>query len=86
MKTLFLVAILVFSGNIFAQPERDNLGKRVPPASAILACEGKVDQTVCTMKGRNDEEMTGVCENTPDGKYFACKPNRKDDRRRPPRT
>jgi hypothetical protein len=40
------------------------------PKSAIEACSGKAQGTVCT-----DGKMEGVCEYTPDKKFFACRPN-----------
>lgn len=82
MKKLTVVALLMMSSIVFADQGRDQdsqgRGNRVPPESAISACEGKEDQASCTMEGRRGESVTGVCENTPDDKYFACKPSREN--------
>lgn len=78
MKNVFLITALVFSGTIFAQPRG---GDRVPPENAISVCEGKADQSSCTMEGRRGDQLSGTCENTPDGAYFACKPSHRGGRR-----
>ncbi len=76
MKFLFLVATLIITTSSFARGGGQRGGDRVPPSSAISACEGKAEKTACTVEGRNGKERAGTCENTPDGKYFACKPER----------
>lgn len=47
-------------------------GKMRPiPQEAITACTGKRAGTVCAVGGAG----AGICQYTPDKKYFACKPN-----------
>lgn len=55
---------------------------RVPPEQAISICSGKSSGASCTINNRRGEQVTGTCENTPDGKYFACKPPRPPKRER----
>jgi hypothetical protein len=42
-----------------------------PPQFAIDACKGKSEGATC----QTDKVGAGVCDYTPDKKYFACKPN-----------
>lgn len=49
--------------------------KRQPPAEAISACESKSEGASCSVTTRRGDTVEGTCKNTPDGKYFACKPN-----------
>ena len=53
---------------------QQNGASRVPPDSAISACSGKSEGTVCEITGPNGTKQ-GVCAYTPDKKYYACKPN-----------
>ncbi len=46
-----------------------------PPQTAIDACVDQTAQTKCSFQGPKELEF-GVCEDTPDKKYFACKPDR----------
>ena len=57
-----------------AQGKRHHRGK--PPQTAIDACLKKTAQTSCSFQGPKELEF-GVCEDTPDKQYFACKPERK---------
>lgn len=50
---------------------------RIPPPFAIDACAGKNEGNSCEMETPRGK-MTGVCHATPDGAYFACKPDRGD--------
>lgn len=42
-----------------------------PPQEAIMACSGKSTGDSC----QAGQAGAGVCEYTPDKKYFACRPN-----------
>lgn len=48
--------------------------KRTPPQEAIDICKGLDTGAECTMTTPRGDSVTGTCENTPDNKYFACKP------------
>jgi hypothetical protein len=47
---------------------------RQPPQEAISVCEGQSEGATCEMTTPRGESVSGTCTNTPDGKYFACKP------------
>jgi len=47
---------------------------KAPPQAAQDACSGKTEGSVCSTVGPMGTE-SGVCEYTPDKKYFACKPD-----------
>ena len=49
-----------------------------PPQNAILVCAGKATKSQCAFQGPRGDE-SGLCENTPDNKYFACNPSRVDN-------
>jgi len=71
--TLFAILALTFAS---AQNQRPTQGeKRTPPQEAISACENKSEGASCSMTTPRDHTIEGTCTNTPDGKYFACKPN-----------
>jgi Raf kinase inhibitor-like YbhB/YbcL family protein len=55
-----------------AQPQGQGGG--TPPAEAIAACTGKVEQDSCSFTDQNGEH-TGVCKTNPDNQ-FACAPDR----------
>lgn len=65
----------------YAQPSGE--GKRTPPPEAIEACQGQEDGTECLMTTPRGDTLTGTCQNTPDNKYFACKPKRGPKAERP---
>lgn len=46
-----------------------------PPKEAIEICEGKPVDSVCQMQSIHGHLVSGKCKNTPDEKYFACKPD-----------
>ncbi|WP_019617010.1 hypothetical protein [Psychromonas ossibalaenae] len=48
-----------------------------PPQTAIDACLQQTATAQCSFQGPKEIE-SGVCENTPDKQYFACKPDRKN--------
>ncbi len=61
-------------------PERGAPGQssqremKAPPQAAQDACSGKTEGSVCSVVGSTGTE-SGVCEYTPDKKYFACRPD-----------
>ena len=70
---LFVVsAIVCFANDREGQGQRE---MRTPPAEAISACSGKNDGDSCSVTTPRGDTLEGTCSNTPDGKYFACKPN-----------
>jgi hypothetical protein len=85
MKKLFIALAILSTSLLLAQggqkgdrPERE---KGKPPQEAITACEGKSAGSSCEMTGRRGETLNGTCADTPDGKYFACKPEGMPPRR-----
>ncbi len=50
-------------------PEDGRKERRPIPQAAIDACTGKKKGASCS-----DGRITGLCDYTPDKKYFACKP------------
>ncbi|WP_028864456.1 hypothetical protein [Psychromonas aquimarina] len=48
-----------------------------PPQTAIDACLQQAPAAQCSFQGPKEIE-SGVCEDTPDKQYFACKPDRKN--------
>jgi hypothetical protein len=51
--------------------------RREPPAQAIEICQGLSDGSSCQMRSPHGDTVQGTCSTTPDGKYFACKPERR---------
>lgn len=74
MRILLLTLLMTFLPNTFARGDRQ---MKVPPQSAISACEGKETGATCSTQGRNGEQVTGTCKMTKDNNYFACKPQRR---------
>ncbi len=75
MKKIILTVALVALTFGFAQEQRPQQGeKRTPPAEAISICEGQDEGSSCSMTSPRGDTVEGTCSNTPDGKYFACKP------------
>ena len=76
MRNLIIYLFLIYTTFLQAQ-------NRIPPEESRNACINKSKGDICSFIGPRDETETGVCEYTPDNKYFACKPNRgnQQDRR-----
>jgi len=74
--TLFAMSALTLA---FAQPPQGET--RTPPQEAISACANQSEGASCSMKSPKGDTVEGTCSNTPDGKYFACKPNNPPQRR-----
>ena len=83
--SLFLVPLFLAGsyagytqGNDRGVPPSDQSGQRkepkAPPKPAIDACVGKKSGDACQCHGPRGDEA-GICEYTPDKKYFACRPN-----------
>jgi hypothetical protein len=74
-KSIVAIAIFALTAT-FAQEMRPPHGgsDRKPPQDAISACQGQESGTTCSMKSPEGDTVTGTCQNTPDEKYFACKP------------
>src|SRR5437016_493265 len=49
---------------------------RVPPKAAINACSGKSEGDACQFTTPRGKAISGMCHNTRDKKYFACRPKR----------
>lgn len=75
IKLLFIVSLTLTSSSIFARSQKGP--PRNPPKEAISICVDKEAGSTCSIENREGKTMTGTCENTPDGKYFACKPERR---------
>lgn len=73
MKKIIIALCVV--GTVFSFA---NQGQRpaggTPPAEAISACKGLETGTSCEVQTPRGDTVKGTCENTPDKKYFACKP------------
>ncbi len=84
LATVFFV-ITTFS---FASNDNDIQNKREmrqPPQEAITICKSKSQGDSCSMTTPRGDKINGTCENTPDGKYFACKPENMGNNRPPSR-
>lgn len=83
MKKTFIGLLVISYSSCFAyQNTYDNRGERqkemrVPPQEAITICEGKNSGDSCSITSPRGDSINGTCEDTPDGKYFACKPEHK---------
>ena len=69
---------MIASATFCLANDRQGQGQREmqsPPAEAISACSEKSDGDSCTVETPRGDTIDGTCENTPDGKYFACKPS-----------
>lgn len=66
-----------------SQSGHERRGVKAPPKSAIDACVGKNAGDACECKGPRGNEA-GVCEYTPDKKYFACRPSSMKPRNKQP--
>ncbi|KGJ93977.1 hypothetical protein [Colwellia psychrerythraea] len=53
-----------------------------PPQPAIDICLSKEENSACEFQGPQETEK-GICEFTPDQRYFACKPSRQGRQPRP---
>lgn len=85
-----LVYVILFVGLTYSFAyENSNDSQRelrTPPTEAITICEGKSQGDSCSMNSPRGDSLDGTCENTPDGKYFACKPENMNSRGgRPPK-
>lgn len=82
-KIIVTISILALTA-AFAQPQGGGGGQRgpggKPPQEAISACDNKSEGSSCTFESPRGDSPKGTCENTPDGKYFACKPNNHPER------
>ena len=80
MKKIFYISITL-SSLVFAMTQQNDRngrgGERTPPQEAIDICESKSEGDTCSMTTRRGDSVQGTCENTPDNKYFACKPPRR---------
>jgi hypothetical protein len=74
MKKIITFLTIATLTVVFARPGGDE-GKRQPPPEAISACTGQEVGTSCSIETPRGDTLEGTCQNTPDGKYFACKPN-----------
>lgn len=79
LNKLILVILALSATLSFANgPERGT-----PPEEAITACVGQDNGAACSMSTPRGDSITGTCMNTPDKKYFACKPEGMDNNQRP---
>lgn len=75
MKKIIVIGALLALTFGLAQEQRPQQGEeRIPPQEAIAICDGQDEGTSCSMTTPRGDTMEGTCGNTPDGKYFACKP------------
>lgn len=49
-------------------------GERKPPQEAIDICKGQSEGSECKVTTPRGDTLTGICQNTPDDKYFVCMP------------
>jgi hypothetical protein len=66
------IATMVLSAEESNHPPHKKGGQ--PPKEAISACSNKSSGESCNITTPRGDTLSGTCENTPDGKYFACKP------------
>jgi hypothetical protein len=78
-----IITTILFTSVLFAMGGQDR-ADRQPPQEAISICEGQSEGSTCTLNTPRGE-MSGTCSTTPDGKYFACKPNHRGGNDRPQR-
>lgn len=77
MKSTLLLASFIIATLSYANPNAEGQREmREPPKEAISICEGKSKGDTCSMKTPRGDIAQGTCQNTPDDKYFACKPER----------
>ena len=82
MKKIIITGTLLALTFGFAQGQQPQQGEmRTPPPEAISICEGQDEGTSCSMVSPRGDTVEGTCSNTPDGKYFACKPKNPPKRR-----
>lgn len=49
-------------------------GRGVPPKEAIEICKNKKIGSECKFSTPRGDKLSGICQNTPDNKYFVCMP------------
>ncbi|MEA2050423.1 MAG: hypothetical protein U9O56_06820 [Campylobacterota bacterium] len=71
-----ILALLFTTYALAMGPQGGGQGRemREPPQEAITICENKSSGDSCTMQSPRGDTVEGTCEDTPDGNYFACKP------------
>lgn len=74
-KIITTLAIFALTASFAQDGKPPRGGKGQPPQQAIEACENEEEGTGCTVQTRRGDTLEGTCQNTPDGKYFACVPN-----------
>ncbi len=80
MKKIIATLTLIAITATYAQNGKPQRGG-TPPQEAISACQNKDKGTSCSVETPRGDTLKGTCENTPDGKYFACKPdNHREER------
>lgn len=72
-KIITTLAIIAITAS-FAQ-ETKPPRKGTPPQEAITVCQNEIEGAECSIDTPRGDTLTGTCQNTPDKKYFACKPN-----------
>ncbi len=74
-KVITTLAIIALTASFAeARPPQGGQGGK-PPQEAISACQDKDEGTSCSVETPRGDTLEGTCQNTPDDKYFACKPN-----------
>ncbi len=75
MKNFIITLAILVATFASAQGQRGG-GDREPPKEAIEICEGQDAGSSCEITTPRGDTAKGTCENTPDDKYFACKPEK----------
>lgn len=74
MRKITIVLLFIGLSVSYGYDNSNQKQMRQPPAEAITICKGKNSGESCSITTPKGDSINGMCEDTPDGKYFACKP------------
>ncbi len=78
VRCLFVLFSLFMATELFAAEQSPQRPSRKPPEQAIAVCQGQTEKASCEFHSHKGLE-SGVCEYTPDKKWYACKPTRPEE-------
>lgn len=85
MKKIIITILILSATFCFSNSNgNDRQGQREmrePPSEAISICESQSAGDSCSVTTPRGDTVEGTCENTPDDKYFACKPSNMQNHR-----
>lgn len=85
VAVISIVVVLIGSAYDSQETQTEPKEMREPPQEAISICEGRSEGDSCSINSPRGDTLSGRCQNTPDGKYFACKPENMGSGRGPKR-